>query len=168
MKAVILSIQPKWCELIASGRKTIEVRKSVPKLDTPFKCYIYCTKGTFDITLCPDLNAKSVKKVSAGRGNVIGEFVCDNLDEWNTSWLCWNDFLKGTTCIDNAEIMDYMNNTLNRKFYLWHISRVKIYDNPKELGEFCKGEVQYGKTIYRYDSPLTRPPQSWCYVEETE
>jgi len=41
MKSVILSIQPKWCELIASGRKTIEVRKTRPQIDTPFKCYIY-------------------------------------------------------------------------------------------------------------------------------
>lgn len=41
---LMLSIKPKWCELIASGRKTIEVRKTRPKLETPFKCYIYCTK----------------------------------------------------------------------------------------------------------------------------
>ena len=42
-KAVLISIQPKWCELIASGRKTIEVRKTKPKILTPFKVYIYCT-----------------------------------------------------------------------------------------------------------------------------
>lgn len=40
MKAVMLSVQPKWCEKIASGRKVIEVGKSKPKLKTPFKCYI--------------------------------------------------------------------------------------------------------------------------------
>lgn len=42
-KSVLISIRPKWCELIASGEKTIEVRKTRPKLETPFKCYIYCT-----------------------------------------------------------------------------------------------------------------------------
>ncbi len=42
-KAVLISIQPKYCELIASGKKTIDVRKTRPKLETPFKCYIYCT-----------------------------------------------------------------------------------------------------------------------------
>lgn len=42
-KAVMLSIRPKWVEKIANGEKTIEVRKTKPKLDTPFKCYIYCT-----------------------------------------------------------------------------------------------------------------------------
>ena len=43
-KAVLISIQPKWCELISNGKKTIEVRKTRPMLETPFKCYIYCTK----------------------------------------------------------------------------------------------------------------------------
>ena len=43
MKAVLMSIQPKWCELIASGKKTIEIRRNIPKLDAPFKVYIYCT-----------------------------------------------------------------------------------------------------------------------------
>lgn len=38
-KAVLISIRPKWCEKIINGDKTIEVRKTRPKLDTPFKCY---------------------------------------------------------------------------------------------------------------------------------
>ena len=45
MIAVLISIRPKWCEKIISGEKTIEVRKTRPKMDTPFKCYIYCTKA---------------------------------------------------------------------------------------------------------------------------
>ena len=40
-KAVLLSIRPNWCKLIASGRKTVEVRKNEPKLDKPFRCFIY-------------------------------------------------------------------------------------------------------------------------------
>lgn len=44
-KSVLISIQPKWCELILSGKKTVEVRKNRPRLETPFKCYIYQTKG---------------------------------------------------------------------------------------------------------------------------
>lgn len=59
MKAVMLSIRPKWCERIISGEKTIEVRKTRPKLISQFKCYIY----------------RSVQ------GGVIGEFVCDNIFE---------------------------------------------------------------------------------------
>lgn len=52
-KAVMLSIRPKWVEKIANGEKTIEVRKTKPKLQTPFKCYIYCTKK-----YCEDCGAK--------------------------------------------------------------------------------------------------------------
>ena len=36
-KAVLISIRPKWVEKIASGEKTIEVRKTRPTLATPFK-----------------------------------------------------------------------------------------------------------------------------------
>ncbi len=36
-KAVMISIRPKWCEKIVNGEKTIEVRKTRPKLETPFK-----------------------------------------------------------------------------------------------------------------------------------
>ena len=43
MKSVLMSIRPEWCEKIANGKKTIEVRKTRPKLETPFKVYIYCT-----------------------------------------------------------------------------------------------------------------------------
>ena len=35
MKSVLISIQPKWVNEIASGKKTIEVRKSKPKLELP-------------------------------------------------------------------------------------------------------------------------------------
>ena len=44
-KAVMLSIRPKWCEKICVGEKTIEVRKTRPKLETPFRRYIYCTQS---------------------------------------------------------------------------------------------------------------------------
>lgn len=45
--SVMLSIRsPGLTAKILSGEKTIEVRKTRPnKVATPFKCYIYCTKG---------------------------------------------------------------------------------------------------------------------------
>lgn len=63
-KSVITSVSPRECELIASRRQTMLVRKTRPKIETPFREYIYCTKGTFDITDCPDLSKDSVKKVA--------------------------------------------------------------------------------------------------------
>ena len=43
-KAVLISIKPKWVAMILNGKKTILVSKTAPKLETPFKEYIYCTK----------------------------------------------------------------------------------------------------------------------------
>ena len=73
MKAVLMSIRPQWCELIASGKKTIEVRKTRPKLETPFKVYIYCTKTGF----VP--GEKYGFKAWASMGKVMGEFICDGI-----------------------------------------------------------------------------------------
>lgn len=80
MKAVLLSIRPEWCEKIIIGRKTMELRKSVPKLEVPFKCYIYCTSGHPYISVKGgNLDRDTVRTNTVGRcnGKVIGEFVCD-------------------------------------------------------------------------------------------
>ncbi len=69
--------------------------------------------------------------------------------------------------------------------YGWHISDLRIYDTPRDLGEFwfpperyCEKELCGGCPCdqtadvngeYDFDCewrrPLSRPPQSWCYVE---
>lgn len=160
MKAVLISTHPKWCELIASGKKTIEVRKTRPKIDTPFKCYIYCTKGSFDITYCLDLSKYSVKKVSEGRGKVIGEFVCNGIMRPNNNL---SRMAKESLLTEN-ELFEYSN---GKPLYGWRISDLKIYEKPKSLGEFKKACLKgdCNSCIYE-ECKLTRPPQSWCYVEE--
>ena len=40
-KAVLISIRPRWCKKIINGNKTIEVRKTRPKMDPPQSwCYV--------------------------------------------------------------------------------------------------------------------------------
>lgn len=189
-KAVLISIQPKWCELIANGVKTIEVRKSRPKLETPFKCYIYCTmpKGENDLGLCLDKGIDgSRKKVglvykrnyeAANQmnmpilsGKVIGEFVCD---AFITDKTFGHDALfNAAACMSDAEIAAYF---VNKEMYGWHISNIVIYDKPKELSEFRKinRNCWYADLgLAKRDCPdcknadcfLLRPPQSWFYVE---
>ena len=162
MKSVMLSIQPKWCELIANGKKTIEVRKTRPKLETPFKCYIYCTNDKKAI-LDSDGNNFWTDKNYGGEhyynGKVIGEFVCDRIEKFVVGSLYCDD-VEQKACISYREICDYFygknyDNTV-RIGYGWHISDLVIYDEPKELGEFrnIKGEQ------------IKRPFQSWGYAEE--
>lgn len=167
-KAVLISIQPKWCEKIANGEKTVEVRKSRPRLEPPFKCYIYCTKPRFPhedhITLFDE------QRCFYAGGKVIGEFVCDRI-------LDCRDVLREPTCLT---LDDWLKYTDGHKgpVYGWHISGLQIYKKPKELSEFmkpCENDL-YCEICAMYSEfqdkcgnkalTLSRPPQSWCYVEE--
>lgn len=191
MKSVLISIRPKWCELIASGRKTIEVRKTRPKIPVPFKCYIYCTKPKMitkyvfkpedypeymrpeKTVFCkvPDASSPFCSEVN-GNGKVIGEFVCDCI-----TGLRADNGIQTYYNGPDAEIIKYAS---GKKVYYWHISDLKIYDEPKELRSFWKADkcpyVTESGCTYKYHcfragqtqrcgETLTRPPQSWCYVE---
>jgi predicted transcriptional regulator len=167
----MLSVRPKWCEKICSGEKTIEVRKTRPKLDTPFKCYIYRTKGFVPHII----NGKWVK-MEVG-GTVIGEFTCDAITRVNICGF-WDDSGKQLdnrlkeTCLTTEEFCKYLGENVG---YGWHISNLKIYDTPKKLSEFkglCKVESDCcACPYYNYSKmdcdgrTIKRPPQSWCYVE---
>ena len=243
MKSVLMSIAPKWCELIANGEKTIDVRKTKPKIETPFKCYIYCTKEKYKNKYLHTSNKKNRLLFWHNKGDceivcqpentsyiahscfgkVIGEFVCDEIskftaeftdgktyediryhyfdefedeqemivvsNEWenpNNSWICKE------SCLSFNDFKKYIGENFHDiPFYTWHISDLKIYDDPKELSEFivptkfgccnegkCRGCVYFDRghgfnveddcsAPFCTDdyNPLRRPPHSWCYVE---
>lgn len=172
-KAVLISIRPKWCELIVNGKKTVEVRKTRPKIDTPFKCYIYCTK--------PKIDRYYAEHGMYRAKRIIGEFICDYIYD------CDADsnglFEKGTVkrlpecCMNWGEICSYAKGQL--PIYGWHISDLVIYDQPKEINEFKRtnrtednAPCAHMKWMYTpcetcKECNLKRPPQSWCYVEDT-
>lgn len=176
MKSVLISIQPKWCELIANGKKTIEVRKTKPKIDTPFKCYIYCTntkpylvwgdvfRGDWEteVTSISGYSRKDAEGIwDVFNGKVIGEFVCDHIMPFNSYEIMSGcsetsyEELPRATQLSREELLKYCG---DGEIYTWHISDLVIYDKPKELSEFI---------VERYPclARLKRPPQSWCYVE---
>lgn len=173
-KAVLISIRPKWCEKIASVEKIIEVRKTRPKLQPPFKCYIYCTKG-------------GVALGAWGKhGKVIGEFTCDRVYELETHSPGGSYFVAGEgkpttnrvareSCLGLADMHRYLQ---SKTGYGWHISDLKIYDATRELGELrracpnsfcCESCAMYREndnTCGNESLQIKRAPQSWCYVEE--
>lgn len=219
MKAVLLSVKPEYCELIASGKKTIEVRKTRPKIETPFKCYIYCTKqkrkmpydlysdelyrlpnGEIKYGCSIELSSYSPTEYSKDNflnGKIIGEFICDGILDLHDNGKEFviplnrgiSELLMPLSCLSYKELRDYAN---GKQLYGWHIANLKIYAEPKELSEFgvlcpeflkvspiCEG-CRYENTLYNgleppeFDckcdgfKPLTRPPQSWLYVDEQE
>lgn len=151
-KAVLISIRPEWCEGIMRGHKTLELRKNRPRLEPPFKVYVYQTVPKWG-----DINDR--------QGRVFCEFICDKIiDDIQV------DFKLGYYSFDNSMINVFRDTLLlpeqiyeylkGKKGYGWHISDLVIYDKPKELREFSK------YWDYFIDNQIPRPPQSWCYVEE--
>lgn len=162
-KAVLISIRPKWVQKIANGEKTIEVRKTKPKLDTPFKCYIYCTRdkhlafmqnqtGTNLIT-CMDVDAAIPVGGAIGNGKVIGEFTCEWLQSFDSAYSEWAyavapsgsvmpmhetkalELCQKDGCLSDDDVLSYFGDE-DWKAYFWHISDLRIYDAPRELSEF--------------------------------
>ena len=179
-KAVLISIRPKWCQKIVNGEKTIEVRKTRPRLETPFKCYIYCTSGGPDLNipisterLMQDyLDTGSMKSLNCplGNGKVIGEFTCDKVYRLVTPGPGGSYHVEGEdqgttnlvarwSCLSLHDMHTYLK---SKPGYGLHISGLKIYDTPRELSEFTGlRDTKFGAAPYE----IKRPPQSWCYVE---
>lgn len=199
MKAVLISIRPEWCRLIAHGKKTVEIRKTVPRdffreyakesngkcgdYFEPFKVYIYCTEPN---TVDPHkyLETHYDGHIYKCNGKVFAEFVCNKITELAPINKA-DDTVEEKSCMSREEIVRY----LKGKGYAWDISDLVIYDKPKGLGAFrvqCKeydkdrprcGNCEYyyyesNESVSFYDEcgcdglkHITRPPQSWCYVE---
>lgn len=194
-KAVLISIRPKWVEKIANGEKTIEVRKTRPKLAPPFKAYIYCTMpGAKDPHNILELHGAD-GKIRKANGKIIGEFTCDWIQSFDSVYSKWAyavapsgsvmpmhetkalELCKKDGCLSDDDVLSYFGDE-DWKAYFWHIADLRIYDTPRELSEFrrsCPNDL-YCEACAMYSNnngicnngalPLRRPPQSWCYVEE--
>ena len=179
-KAVMISIHPKWCEKICDGEKAIEIRKTRPKMETPFKCYIYCTRdkhlafmqnqaGT-NLIACMDVDAAIPVGGAIGNGKVIGEFTCDDIYEIDPTKTIGAGFAEDS-CVSSRDIHEYLGGQTG---YGWHISELRIYDRPKDLCEFerpyecdlCTAKWASECNACHGNGKIKRPPQSWCYVEE--
>lgn len=184
MTSVLISIRPEYCALIAKGVKTVEIRKTLPKIKPPFKCYIYCTKGDKRRALVSannsafeylvfDWRTAFVAGGSICNGKVIGEFVCDKI--LNVTDVT-RDYILDNSCLTVKELKAYAR---GKQLYGWHISGLLIYDHPLYLHYFysqcikqdCEkcGQLQYDASRFAWwcdeQKIIKRPPQSWCYVD---
>lgn len=168
-----MSIKHRHNENIHNGTKKNELRTKPPKIECPFKVYNFDTVS------------------SGGCGKVVSEWICDSMETYR---ICMGipKHLLDTGCVTSNEIMKYTENG-NKDLTAMHISNLVVYDEPKGLSEFkkplsvmekmidddgwwlCDGcpnaRWKNGHLIKCSDSycdhrTITRPPQSWCYVEE--
>lgn len=173
-KTVLLSINPEWCAQILNGEKTLEIRKNYPKVNEPFKVYLYCTKkgrplvygdvfrGNWEMEYCTTYGwSRDDADLMWGilNGKVVGEFTCDYVKcytargiyqtkiEVNGAYVPERLRWNAGACLDSEAMYNYSK---GKDLYGWHISDLQIYEEPKELS----------------DLGLTKAPQSWCYIKE--
>ena len=131
MQAILMSIKPKWCEKIFSGKKTIEVRKIAPKLEAPYRVYMYQTKEKGGAKIINDcLNSVY------GGGKVVGEWVCDENERFTVGSLrC--DEIEELACLSYQEMIEYfykpeeLDGKTVKAGTALHITKPKRYDNLK-------------------------------------
>lgn len=157
VKSVLFSVRPEWCYKIASGEKTIEVRKTAPKLPTPYKSYLYCTKRQKPVLINLQNLPETPYIITAGdhsrkyelpdmdwarlcNGKVWAEFICDAdlplLVSCSDPAAMVTHYEVPGTCLSDVEIMKYLGNGVEG--HGLHISELTIYDRPRKICEFKK------------------------------
>lgn len=170
MKSILLSIKPEWVAKILNGEKTIEVRKKFPK-DYVGWVYVYCTKGH------ETKHIKYVSPIHEWLGKVVARFWCDKVKylvedkfhEYYTEELEENEILK-KSCLTYSQLFNYLKGKVG---YAIHISKLEIFDRPKELNEFYNNDFEKIRfqtmrvsELQKYK--LTKAPQNYCFIEGEE
>ena len=160
--AVLISIRPEWCEKIISGQKTVEVRKTQPKIDVPFTCYIYETASCI---FSRDILGREYYHGFQGKGMVIGEFLCRNIGAFPMQSASVKE-LSAMSIVSDKELLKYAGK--NTLLYGWYISDLRIYEEPLALKKFSVSKTMpcNSGSMKTFTKQLQDPPRSWCYVDE--
>lgn len=192
MRDVLISLKPYYYYLIGEGIKRAEVRKSYPKAeDWSRNSWFYMSRDEKSFAKIPKEFQKKYRKHF---GKVGMRFVCDQITLWNYDQAFdesmgvfidkfgydITDYELGKTCLTYEEFEKYGN---TNNLYGLNITDLVVYDELRELSEFFQAKAIRG--YHKKDEPktdglniprllnstrvevnfLTRPPQSWCYIE---
>ena len=153
MKKILMSIHPEWCEKIFNCEKTIEVRKSRPKLEPPFEVYVYCTRSRLHLYKNPNNGEVFLDRIDGYRGGdyenryltgkVIGTFVCDKVEKFTVGSLRSDD-IERQAWLSYSELINYFYNGKEpdgetvKWGYGWHITEPKLLNSPLDVRWFNK------------------------------
>lgn len=169
MKAIMISIRKEHNEKIFGGVKRFEGRKTLPTV-IPLGNHIDNTTiynpSEYDV-ICYVYEPKT----GGGCGKVVGQFVCDFAQSFHAKYANML-MVARALCVSVDFAKEYFN---REKGYMLRVCDPKRYDKPKELSEFVKpcNHSNDCCTCDRYDymghscyDRVTRPPQSYLFVEE--
>ena len=191
MRSILVSIKPQYVADILNHRKTIEIRKSVPKCELPVTVYIYCTKGDslhrnkagwwfvhdHPTTFITQDESTTIREQKPFNGKVVGKFILRFVEkiysygdgELDTELGSSLGELSYESCVPEKDLLSYVG---DGAFY-WAISALEIFDEPKELSEF-KYEKKKVRLTEKYHwkterlglVPVKKAPRSWQFIEE--
>ena len=195
-RAILISIKPKYVADILNGKKTIEIRKTMPKCELPVTVYIYCTKQQDivrivkiprDHYVCErafDVHKDFLNMHSgwSAKGKVVAKFTLNKIDSY-VNGLNWEYLQKGAGSYDDFESIlkpscltedDLWNYVDDLSFFAWHIENLQIFDKPMELTDLYKCKLGNNNCLLtKCDGkkcpcckPVTNAPQSWFFVED--
>lgn len=166
---ILVSIKPYYYYLIAEEKKKIEVRKSALK-NIPQDIAFYMSKDEKSFAKIPKEFQEKYRKHF---GKIGMRVVCDKVYEYTFSHYeaeyRVTHVEQEAMCLNQLELIRYGK---GNRLYGWRISNLKIYDKPKEVSEFCCHDNTYDNAFgWAFEdraksAPLTRPPQSYMFVEE--
>lgn len=191
-KAILMSIQPKWLVEILNGKKTIEIRKTIPKCKLPIDVYLYCTKKKPYITQQSkyQFTIRDTKDyTNLVNGKVVAKFTLNKVEDCCDMGKAELEY---KSRLSISEICSYIKakEVDSKMVYAWHIDNLVIFDKSKELSEFmftnvkeewtyyfnaCEGLTPLPKEtfidlinrgrapVYCYKT-LSKAPQSWQYA----
>lgn len=194
--AIMLPIQPRWCELIAAGKKTYELRKSAPSkiscmYPSPVTVYIYQSKHRWTYSI--------YDAIADWQGKVIGKFTLKQTTpvlKTTIEKVINDEFVDDEdmevingSCVPPKEILNYIKNS--ERVVGWKIDDLEMFNEPKNLSDFytdycecfdiennfCYGFDVEGCCIYRKlfntgtiencVTRLTKAPQNYCFVKKS-
>lgn len=87
---------------------------------------------------------------SGGRGRIVGEAMIDDCQAIKLIDFVRHFAMRKLSGVTVSQCFDYLGGNVDRQFYLWQLTDVKEYDEPKAFNAVIR-------------SPR-RPPVSWAYV----
>lgn len=175
MKAILISIKPRFVADILKGLKSLEIRKTFPQCKLPVDVYIYCTKGNgvkdFITMYKRDLSTDEIVDGRYINGNVVAKFTLNDIRQiYTINYDTFYEYkpvdmtpahLEERGCVSQLELDNYLH---KKKGYAWCIENLEIFNKPKPLCSFGT-KTDNGNGFRGGKKPLLKAPQSWCYIE---
>lgn len=117
VKTVLISISPMWLQMILSGKKTVELRKTIPSCGHPFRVLFYCTKSGNSLTI----NGYQVN------GYVVASAICERSLEIDGF-----DSAPEESCVSKEYIEAYAK---GGQVCAWYLSDIKLI-RPRDIAYY--------------------------------